>query len=45
MFGYDNVISIEHEDSLLSPGEGLSKAATFLNSIVVREEPAAAWWT
>jgi sugar phosphate isomerase/epimerase len=45
MFGYDNVLSIEHEDSLLSPGEGLTKAASFLNSIVVREQPAAAWWT
>ena len=45
MFGYDYVLSIEHEDSLLSPAEGLSKAATFLNSIMIREQPAAAWWT
>jgi sugar phosphate isomerase/epimerase len=45
MFGYDSVLSIEHEDSLLSPAEGLTKAATFLNSIVVREKPAAAWWS
>ena len=45
MFGYDSVISIEHEDSLLSPGEGLTKAASFLNSIVIREQPAAAWWS
>jgi sugar phosphate isomerase/epimerase len=45
MFGYDSVLSIEHEDSLLSPGEGLTKAANFLNSIVIREQPAAAWWT
>jgi sugar phosphate isomerase/epimerase len=45
MFGYDSVISIEHEDSLLSPGEGLTKAANFLNSIVIREQPAAAWWS
>ena len=30
MFGYDYVLSIEHEDSLLSPEEGLSRAATFL---------------
>lgn len=44
MFGYDNVLSIEHEDSLLSPEEGLSKAAGFLNEIVVREQPTAAWW-
>ena len=45
MFGYDYVVSIEHEDSLLSPGEGLTKAANFLNNIVVREQPAAAWWS
>ena len=44
MFGYDNVLSIEHEDSLLSPEEGLTKAANFLNSIVIREQPTAAWW-
>ncbi len=45
MFGYDNVLSIEHEDSLMSPEEGLTKAANFLNSIVDREKPAAAWWS
>jgi sugar phosphate isomerase/epimerase len=45
MFGYDYVLSIEHEDSLLSPEEGLTKAAAFLNSIVIREQPTAAWWT
>ena len=44
MFGYDNVLSIEHEDSLMSPEEGLTKAAEFLNGIVIREQPAAAWW-
>jgi len=44
MFGYDNVLSIEHEDSLLSPEEGLTKAARFLNEIVIQAPPAAAWW-
>ena len=44
MFGYDDVLSIEHEDSLLAAEEGLSKAAEFLNGIVLRERPAAAWW-
>ena len=44
MFGYDNVLSIEHEDSLLSPEEGLTKASDFLNGIVIREQPATAWW-
>lgn len=44
MFGYDYVLSIEHEDSLLSAEEGLTKAASFLNQIVIREKPGAAWW-
>ena len=44
MFGYDYVLSIEHEDSLLSAEEGLTKAAKFLNEIVIRERPSAAWW-
>ncbi len=44
MYGYDNVLSIEHEDSLLSAEEGLTKAAAFLNDLVVREQPGAAWW-
>jgi sugar phosphate isomerase/epimerase len=44
MFGYDGVLSIEHEDSLLSPEEGLTRAAQFLNDIVLKEQPAAPWW-
>jgi sugar phosphate isomerase/epimerase len=44
MFGYDYVLSIEHEDSLLSPEEGLTKAARFLNEIVISEKPSQAWW-
>jgi len=42
--GYDYVLSIEHEDLLMSPEEGLTKAASFLNKIVIREEPAKPWW-
>jgi sugar phosphate isomerase/epimerase len=44
MFGYDYVLSIEHEDSILSPEEGLTKAAQFLNNLVMKQPPAAAWW-
>jgi sugar phosphate isomerase/epimerase len=44
MYGYDYVLSIEHEDSLMSAEEGLSKAAEFLNEIVTREKPGSAWW-
>jgi len=36
MFNYDYVLSIEHEDTLMSPDEGLTKAAQFLNEIVIR---------
>jgi hypothetical protein len=38
------VLSIEHEDSLLSPEEGLRKAVQLLNEIVIKERPTAAWW-
>jgi sugar phosphate isomerase/epimerase len=44
MYGYDYVLSIEHEDSILSPEEGLTKAAAFLNEIVIKDPPAQAWW-
>jgi sugar phosphate isomerase/epimerase len=44
MFGYDYVLSIEHEDSILSPDEGLTQASAFLNGLVMRQQPAAAWW-
>jgi sugar phosphate isomerase/epimerase len=44
MFGYDYVLSIEHEDSLMSAEEGLMKAASFLNGMVIKEQAGAAWW-
>jgi sugar phosphate isomerase/epimerase len=44
MFGYDYVLSIEHEDSLMSAEEGLMKAASFLNDMVIKEPAGAAWW-
>ena len=44
MYDYDYVLSIEHEDSIMSPEEGLTRAASFLNGIVPKEKPAAAWW-
>ena len=44
MFGYDYVLSIEHEDTLMSPEEGLTKAAHFLNGLVIKEQPATPWW-
>lgn len=34
---YDYVLSIEHEDSLMSTDEGLQKAIDLLQTIIVRE--------
>jgi sugar phosphate isomerase/epimerase len=44
MYDYDYVLSIEHEDGLLSAEEGLGRAASFLQNIVPNEKPGAAWW-
>ncbi|MCY0898398.1 MAG: sugar phosphate isomerase/epimerase [Firmicutes bacterium] len=45
MVGYDGVVSIEHEDALLSIEEGFSKAVDFLKPLLLSEEPATPWWT
>ena len=42
--GYDYAISIEHEDSLMSQNEGLSKAVSMLKEVLVTEPTGAAWW-
>ena len=42
--GYDGVISIEHEDSLMSINEGFTGAVNFLKGAVISESPAVAWW-
>jgi sugar phosphate isomerase/epimerase len=44
MVGYDDVLSIEHEDSLMSIDEGLAKAANFLNQIIIKEKLSEMWW-
>jgi sugar phosphate isomerase/epimerase len=44
MYGYDYVLSVEHEDSLMSAEEGLAKAVRFLDAIVIRERPGEAYW-
>lgn len=44
MIGYDHVLSIEHEDGLMSPGEGLDKAVNYLNRILLREDPGPMHW-
>jgi sugar phosphate isomerase/epimerase len=43
--GYDHVLSIEHEDSLASTGEGIARAIATLKAAVLAEPATAAWWT
>lgn len=42
--GYDGAISIEHEDGLMSSKEGLEKAVTFLQDVLIRENPGDMYW-
>ncbi len=42
--GYDGVLSIEHEDGLLSIDEGLAKAVDVLQRVLLREQPGEMWW-
>ena len=42
--GYDYAISIEHEDSLMSQNEGLSKAVATLKEVITFENTGAMWW-
>lgn len=44
MVGYDYVLSIEHEDSLMSQNEGLSKAVATLKEVITFENTGAMWW-
>lgn len=44
MVGYDGVLSIEHEDALMSPTEGLEKAITFLQEVMMFEKQSEMWW-
>jgi sugar phosphate isomerase/epimerase len=45
LVGYDKVLSIEHEDSLMTPDEGLSKAIALLKNVMIREpKPGGMFW-
>ncbi len=44
MVGYDGALSMEHEDSLMTPDEGLRKGVEFLQSIVIREAKGKVTW-
>lgn len=42
--GYNGVISIEHEDSLMSQNEGLEKAISFLKEVLIYQNAGEMWW-
>lgn len=44
MVGYDYVLSIEHEDGLMSPMEGLRKALSVLKQAVISEPAGPMFW-
>ena len=41
MVGYDDVLSIEHEDQLMSPEEGVRKSVDLLRRVMVNQRAAA----
>ena len=43
MIGYDYVISIEHEDNLISADEGLRKAIAFMKEALLTTRPEQVW--
>ena len=44
MVNYDYVLSIEHEDSLLSVEEGFTKAVAFLQGLMFKAASGEMWW-
>lgn len=44
IMGYDDSISIEHEDGLMSPKEGLEKAIKLVKESIIRESNTNMWW-
>ncbi len=45
LIGYDGALSIEHEDSLMTPLEGLEKAIAFLKEVIIfQPKMTEVWW-
>jgi sugar phosphate isomerase/epimerase len=44
LVGYDYVISIEHEDALMSIDEGLAKGVAMLKEVAMFETPGEMFW-
>ncbi|MBS3681895.1 sugar phosphate isomerase/epimerase [Ornithinibacillus massiliensis] len=45
LYSYDYVVSIEHEDGLMSIEEGFTKAIQTLKAVMVKESIEDMWWT
>jgi sugar phosphate isomerase/epimerase len=43
-YGYDYVVSIEHEDPIMSIEEGFKRAVTNLSAVLIKEQPSQMWW-
>ena len=44
LVGYDDVLSIEHEDPLIDPEEGFELAVKLLQSVLIRKPAAKLWY-
>ncbi|MGI8316657.1 sugar phosphate isomerase/epimerase family protein [Halobacillus mangrovi] len=43
-YGYDHVVSIEHEDPIMSINEGFNQAVKNLKSVLIEEPATEMWW-
>ena len=44
IYNYDYVVSIEHEDPIMSIDEGFERAVTNLKSVLISDTPSQIWW-
>jgi sugar phosphate isomerase/epimerase len=44
LIGYDDVLSIEHEDEYMDMDEGLQKAVAFLRPLLLEKPAGPQWW-
>ena len=42
--GYDYVVSIEHEDPIMSIEEGFTRAVSNLKSVLIEQPVSQMWW-
>lgn len=44
IYNYNYVVSIEHEDPIMSIDEGFERAVTNLKSVLISDTPSQIWW-